>query len=388
MGRPDPVFTLRNAPLDALVRVLQEHHDAKLDVVVPSGRIRSHRGHLRLAGAGAPHISSDGVTQETVLRPTVTAENDVAEKLGIPVPYLRRMRAEQIGLYDATVNAWLDHDPDRRFLLRTILSRPGEGIVRAVLSDTHSLVDHLDVLAGVLRGIEDSGVRMQVSQCDLSEQRMYIKIVCPEISLDAPPLLRGYHSPRTMTQGAHDPLVFAGLVLSHSETDHGTFSLTPQLTMRAGSNGVTIVKDAICEPHLASRMPAGAVAWSSTTHRAVADLVASHAHAAAHAFLNRGYVQETIRSLLADSGLPISDPEPVVDHVCRALRLRADQRTRILEHFLTAGAYTSGGVMHAVTSAAQAMPDPDDGHAMERVGVRALHLAAHYVRQHQPDHTS
>jgi hypothetical protein len=34
------------------------------------------------------------------------------------------------------------------------------------------------------------------------------------------------------------------------------------------------------------------------------------------------------------------------------------------------------------------MPDRDDAHAMERVGVRALQLAAAFSRQHEADRTS
>lgn len=46
-----------------------------------------------------------------MLRPTAVADAGIAEKLGIPLPYLRRLLTEQIGLYDADVNTWLADDP-------------------------------------------------------------------------------------------------------------------------------------------------------------------------------------------------------------------------------------------------------------------------------------
>jgi hypothetical protein len=47
-----------------------------------------------------------------------------------------------------------------------------------------------------------------------------------------------------------------------------------------------------------------------------------------------------------------------------------------LAHFIRGGDLTAGGVMHAVTSAAQLMPDADTAHEMEAAGMRALALAA------------
>ena len=43
---------------------------------------------------------------------------------------------------------------------------------------------------------------------------------------------------------------------------------------------------------------------------------------------------------------------------------------------MTAGDVTAGGVMHAVTSVAQTLPDADAAHEMESQAVRALGIAA------------
>jgi hypothetical protein len=150
----EPVLTTRNANVGDLVRVLHAQHEAKLDVVMPAGRLRAERGNLRLTGVGEPILHLDGVTQETLLRPTATADADLAKKLDIPLPYLRRLRAEQIGLYDANVNTWLGDEPERRFLVRGLSDRPaGIGVARAVLSDSYKVVDNLDVLMAALQGI-------------------------------------------------------------------------------------------------------------------------------------------------------------------------------------------------------------------------------------------
>ena len=47
-----------------------------------------------------------------------------------------------------------------------------------------------------------------------------------------------------------------------------------------------------------------------------------------------------------------------------------------LTHFIRGGDVTAGGVLHAVTSVAQTLPDADAAHEMEGLGLRALEIAA------------
>jgi hypothetical protein len=63
------------------------------------------------------------------------------DKLGIPVGYLRRLREEHLSLYDANVNGWLERQPGRQLLLRTLRGQDAEsvGVARAVLSERYGL---------------------------------------------------------------------------------------------------------------------------------------------------------------------------------------------------------------------------------------------------------
>ena len=48
----------------------------------------------------------------------------------------------------------------------------------------------------------------------------------------------------------------------------------------------------------------------------------------------------------------------------------------ILDHFVRGGVTTAGGVLHAFTSAAQTVDDPDRAAELEELGIEALALAA------------
>jgi hypothetical protein len=170
----------------------------------------------------------------------------MADKLGIPSAYLRRLRAEHLDLYDANVNGWLQRQPDRQLLVRTLRGRDAgrDGIARAVLSGRYRFVDNLDVLLAVLDGIRTAGADVRVAKCDLTERRMYVQIASQSVAARAATLLDGYVSPFTGAPGTDNPLVFAGFVLANSETGHGSFSITPRLIAQVCSNGYTITKDA------------------------------------------------------------------------------------------------------------------------------------------------
>jgi hypothetical protein len=217
----------------------------------------------------------------------------MADKLGIPVAYLRRLRDEHLALYDANVNGWLAHQPGRRLPIRALLAE-GDGIALAVLSERYRFVDNLDVLLAVLDGIRSAGADVEVRRRDLTERGMYVQVASQSVAAQADVLLRDYVSPFTGARGAENPLVFAGFVLSNSETGHGSFSITPRLIAQVCSNGYTITKDAMREVHLGGRLDAGVVQWSAGTQQAAIELITRQAADATATFLTGDYLRRSL----------------------------------------------------------------------------------------------
>jgi len=218
MTSPD-MLCRRNATLADLVDLLKQQQVTKLDAVVPAAAITSVTGALHITGLGGePVLTADGVTTPPgVFAPTAVCDTGLADKLGIPAAYLRRMREQQPALLDANLNTWLAEAPHRRFLIRTLRGQAGgQGIARAFLSDSYRIVDNLDVLLAALAGIKASGAATQIVGCDLTERRMYVLVQSADIAVHAPTLLAGYRSPFTGASGADNPLVFAGFVISNS----------------------------------------------------------------------------------------------------------------------------------------------------------------------------
>jgi integrase len=206
----------RNATLADMAASLREQQARKVDIVAPASAVRAAGGRL-VIGASEPVLGPDGVTMTSgTYTPTDVCDQGVADKLGIPAAYLRRLREQRPGLYDANVNGWLEGD-ERRFLVRCLRPDTGEGpgIARAFLSDGYKIIDSLDVLLAALDGVRNSGFPVRIDGCDLTERRMYVRVVCEQVRVMAPALLAGYRSPFTGASGAENPVVFAGFVLTN-----------------------------------------------------------------------------------------------------------------------------------------------------------------------------
>jgi hypothetical protein len=365
----------RNATLADLASLLRDQQARKVDVVAAAPAIRARGGQLVIDGT-APVLGVDGVTLTTgAYTPTSVCDQGVADKLGIPAAYLRRTREERPELYDANVNGWLKGD-DRKFLVRCLRGDDGSGVARAFLSDGYKFIDNLDVLMAVLDGVRQSGAPVRVDGCDLTERRMYVRVVCEQVRVLAPALLGGYRSPFTGALGADNPVVFAGFVLTNSETGYGAFGLTPRVVAQVCGNGMTITRDAMRVVHLGERLDQGVVSWSDNTRDTTLALITAKTTDAVASFLGPDYVERMVRGMEKDAGHPVTDPEAAVRTVSQRLRFTDAQQKDILNHFIRGGDVTAGGVMHAVTSVAQTLDDADTAHEMEGQALRALEAAA------------
>jgi hypothetical protein len=369
-------LTARHATLQDLTGLLRGQHARKVDVTAPAALIRSAGGNLVLDGT-VPQLTPGGVTMTAgSYRPTEVFDEGIAGKLGVPAAYLRKMRdAGAAGLYDANLNEWLARD-DRTFLIRCLTGDGGPGIARAFLSDQFQVIDHLDTLFAVLDGIRASGYAAQVEDCDLTGRRMYVRFRCDEVKVMAPLLLAGYRSPFTGASGADNPVVSAGFIFTNSETGCGAWSLTPRLVARVCGNGMTITRDAARIVHRGDRQDPGVTwHWSADTGQKELALLTARVRDTVTNILSPRYIERAVRDMEARAGHKV-EPVTAIQHVAAQLRYTQAQQEEILAHFIAGGAVTAGGIMHAVTSAAQVQPDGDTASQLENTALQALELAA------------
>ena len=367
----------RNMDLDQLAGVLREQSARRLDVIAGAGAICAVGGQLVLDGT-EPQLGPEGVTMTAgSYRINDVANTGLADKLGIPTAYLRRLRTDHTDLFDRNVNGWLERT-DRRFLIRVLHDDDDTGgVVRAFLSDRYSRIDNADVLMAALDGIRLSGVAVTVDGCDLTDRRMHLRIYSPQVQAMAPHLLANYRSPFDGRRGADLPVVWGGFLISNSETGCGAFTIAPRLLVQVCRNGLVIEQSALRRTHLGARHAEdGVIAWSEETNAKTLDLITSRTRDAVTAYLDTDFVTRMLRELEADANRPITDPDTTIKLVAQRLRYSDDQQRSILAHFIAGADLSAGGVMHAVTSVAQTLPDGDAAHDLETSAVPAMRLAA------------
>jgi hypothetical protein len=127
--------------------------------------------------------------------------------------------------------------------------------------------------------------------------------------------------------------------------------------------------------HLGERQQAGITWAGDTTDKSLA-LLTAMVRDTVKSILDPAYVQRAIRAMEKEAGHQVEDPVEAVKVVSTRLRYSEAQQADILNHFIKGGDLTAGGIMHAVTSAAQVQDDADDAWDLENTALEALRLAA------------
>ena len=143
------------------------------------------------------------------------AHNQIGTKLGIPSRYYDRMLNEEPELLATNVNRWFEKQPTQR-MIRTL-----DGTARAFLSERYRRIDNHEIAQAVLPMIADMK-GANVESCEITEKKMYLKVV----------------NPRVQTEIVKGDIVQSGIVISNSETGHGSVNVRPMIYRLVCLNGM------------------------------------------------------------------------------------------------------------------------------------------------------
>lgn len=376
-------LTLRNASIGDLFAELKEQQDRKVDLIVPSRDLWSHNGLAVVANAGESKIDDNGVSRGPLyLHPSNVYDEGLVEKLstkGRPVgrAFIRGLRETgRTDVLDHVVNGLLHGNKelkipsdDRKFFLRTFApgKTGGSGYARALLSNSYRPIDNWDVLNSVIKGMTASGLDSHVvKQADLTDRRMYLKIVVPEISALAPTFLQNYVAPYSKKSGADIPIVHAGFVIKNGETGGSAFTITPELTFEVCDNGMTVTEDMLRRTHLGSKVEdEGVVKISEKTRRLNLDFVESYTADAITSFLDKDYMERVLRRLTEQAGGEVKHPQAVVETITKRAAFSDEDAEGIMNAFIDGHDRTKGGILQAITAYSQTVADPDHAYEIE-----------------------
>lgn len=391
-------FAIREkATLSALIERLRYEQARKIDVVVPASAIRSEGGALRVAGA-EPIVTDHGVTAvDGTYGPTGVMLEGLADKLVIPIKYVRRLHAERPDLFDGNVNGLLHGSrirrsvdgtttqefpgDDRAFLLRLYATDESgtSGVARSIHSDRYRITHYLDSAMATLEGLSAAGLSQDdvLIRAEVSERRMYLDIEAPQVQAYASEFLRDYRSPFGNRAGHELPIIHAGVRVTDSEVGQGAYSTVPYVVVEWCSNGMTRNADLIRNIHVGSRMDEGVVQWGEDTERKNRELITLQVRDAVSTFLTPEYMAQVADDLNAQATTQVrglESAQAAIKSVGKRLAYTQEQQAGILDMFMQSGQFTSAGVTNAVTAFAQTVPDVDEAKRLESTALDALAL--------------
>lgn len=295
---------------------------------------------------------------------TSHAHRQIGERIGIPTKYYERMRTAAPELLQANVNHWFQTQPEQR-MIRTLGSN-----ARAFLSRRYRRLDNFDLAEAVLPMLlQMDGA--QVVSCELTETRMYLKVVTAKLQADVK---------------VGDP-VQAGVCVSNSEIGLGSLRVEPLIYRLICTNGMVTPERSARNrfTHLgraAADTPDAYELFSDETLEAdntafflkVQDLVLDAVDRTKFEQLVAQMRQTTERRI---EGNPVKAVELLSDR----FKLQQSESSGVLQHLIQGSDLSQWGLLNAVTRTAQDVESYDRATELEALGATVMSLPSAQWRQ-------
>lgn len=330
--------------LQGLIATLDYQETVKKDYISPSTNLIFLDGNLLVTRED----------KQITYQPTPMFHAQVAEKLGIPKGYYDKMLTDSRKLLDENVNHWMKAE-SKNMMIRTFEDGAKEfNTARALLSDRFAIIDNYQILMETLQAIKETGVHIEVVEAQLSEKKMYLKVVAPEVEIDAKKLLSEYRKAIQTGSG-----IIAGFTLSNSEIGFGAFNLKARALVLACNNGATINEDNFRNIHLGGKMDQLGFEGNKEVVRKNLQLIKEQVKHAIKTFLSKEYLLKIVNRYTELGDKPIVAPvDKVIEVVAKEYSITEERRANLLKYFIEGGDTRRIGLASAMTFEAQGL-DPD-----------------------------
>lgn len=297
------------------------------------------------------------------------AHRQIGERLGVPARYYDKMMSNAPELLLSNVNHWLQNEPERR-MVRTM-----DGRARAFLSDRYRPLDNYDLAEAVLPSLVDSGANIE--SCEITDSRMYIKAVCPDITAEiAPAGVTNY----TWGKG-HIPVdvVQPGLVITNSEIGMGALTVQPAIHTVRCTNLAVFREEGTRKAHLGRALGSGEQGveqfYTDETMQLTQAAIWAQVRDLTAAALSGKVFEDLVTKLREARGAAIEgDPIKAVEVLTKQQRLPESEHNGILRHLLAGGEMSKYGLHDAITRFSQDVDDYDRATELEQLGATVIEL--------------
>ena len=357
----------------ALAEELTRLQATKIDYVVDTRRMslasdRLGVGHVLTEGGSNEGRAVSYLTFDTDAHHDGTAggpvldyaHNQIAQRLGIPRKYYDRLREDAPSLLDENVNHWFHGAPEQR-MIRTL-----EGKVRAFLSNRYRRLDNYDLMErAVLPEFARFGDRLVFHTAALTDTRLYIRAVLPELALD----VEAQPGNHTFVDAAGD-IVMAGVQIRNSEVGAGKLDISPFIWRLRCLNGLVVADRGMSRYHVGKAEDEETFAiYADDTLAADDAAFFLKVRDAVRAALDSVQFTAIVDQLREAAGAePLTNPVKSTEVLAKSHNLLDSEQESILHYLTTGGDLSQWGVVNAITRAAKDADGFDRQAELETLG--------------------
>ena len=349
--------------LPEVLTELQRQNEMKKDFIVPAQSMR---------------MNADGRTFEIrgsndAFSTTDLFHRQIGSALGIPAKYYDQMRKLKPDLLAQNVNAWFG-DKTQSYMIRSMDygaygdahsadAHNGSRVARALLSDRYRRIDNMEIASAVLplfAGQPD----MEVMSCEVTEHRMYLKIVNKRLEADVVP----------------GDTVQGGVIISNSEVGLGAVSVQPLLYRLVCTNGMVVNDLGERRTHVGRTAKAVDDGYALYSDEAL--IAEDKAFMLKLRDITMAAIEETrfdtvVDKLRETTQVKITGRvQDVIELTGKNYGLNQPEQDNILNYLIQGGDLSLYGLTNAITRASQDVESYDRATALESIGWQVATMPA------------
>lgn len=331
--------------LDGLISEVSRQSASRRDFVVPS--------QLVTLTDDAQALALDVGGTQLVSRINDLAHTQLAGDVGIPQKFYDRLRGELPGLAAHNVNTIMRaRDAGQKRLVRVL-----DGNARAFLSARYRCIDNLGLIEQLMPQLV-SRPDMRLASCDITERRLYIKLVSDELTGEVVP----------------GDVVRGGLLIKNSEVGCGAWEISPFTERLICKNGAVHTQLGQRAPHIGRALggddDAASELFSDETRAADDHAFYLKARDVIASILSGDKLQTILAGMKAAAGEPIeaTEVEGVVEVMTERHNFTEGERKNVLGNLIKGADLSRWGLANAITRAAEDADTYDRASELEEIG--------------------
>lgn len=338
--------------------------DRKRDFIAPTTQANVYEGGTKIE-------LSDGSSNYGGVF-SVNARRQLGTHLGIPSQYIEKLQARGMNeLVDTNFNQLLQtpvrNARDRLF--RTY-DNGNDLMAQNVFRSTHSssflTFDHVDLMDGVapvLNQIADKQELRFISS-GLTDNKLYMKIAFPNMQL------------QVRSKQVND-IVECGVIISNSETGHGSIVVAQFIHRLICLNGMTVNDAGTRRRHVGSANARGELDYQADTVVAMKQALTKQLRDHVLDCVDHDKFRATVDKFNASAEDHLStsvEPEDVIESVGKKFSLSESEVKQAKRSLLEDGDYSRWGFANAVTNIASKSEDYDRATELQELGGNIINL--------------